>query len=109
MYNFGLVVIKNLRTSKPRYGCNWQVRVDRSSVLGNPFYMHAESERDLVCDKYQLYFDKQLTCNSDFVAELNRLLGIYKQYGKIELFCWCYPKRCHAETIKAWLLNNINL
>jgi hypothetical protein len=38
-----------------------------------------------------------------FVNELRRLYKIYQQYGKLELFCWCAPKRCHAETIKRFL------
>lgn len=105
-----LIMIKNLReirNSDRWHLAAWQVRVDRASILGNPFYMHSENERDLVCDKYKTYFEKQLTCNTKFVAELNRLLETYKQFGKLELLCWCYPKRCHAETIKAWLLNKI--
>ena len=48
------IAIKNLRNEKPQY--EWQVKVDRSSVLGNPFYMGNESQRDKVCDKYEAYF-----------------------------------------------------
>ena len=33
------------------------IRVDRASVLGNPFYMHTEAERDEVCNKYEVYFN----------------------------------------------------
>ena len=43
------VTIKNLRFSKPEH--EWQIKVDRSSVLGNPFHMVDESQRDKVCDK----------------------------------------------------------
>ncbi len=35
--------------------------------------------------------------------ELVRLLSLYKVHGKLELFCWCTPKRCHAETIQLYL------
>ena len=31
--------------------------------------------------------------------ELVRLLSLYQVHGKLELFCWCTPKRCHAESI----------
>jgi hypothetical protein len=41
--------------------------------------------------------------NVDFMNELRTLYKIYKQYGKLRLFCWCYPRRCHAETIKKFL------
>lgn len=35
--------------------------------------------------------------------ELNRLKNIHNTYGKLNLFCWCSPKRCHSETIKNYL------
>ena len=96
------IEIKNLRFSKPI--CAWQVRVDRTSVLGNPFYMNNEDERNEVCNKYEKYFNnKVLDKNSSFYKELERLISIYNKYGKLELFCWCSPKRCHAETIKKYI------
>jgi len=36
--------------------------------------------------------------------ELNRLYRLYKQYGCLKLYCWCAPKRCHAETIRDVLM-----
>lgn len=92
------IEIKNLRNEKP---CQpWQVRVDRASVLGNPFVMHTESERAEVCRKYKQHFRLSLIKNQTFINEVTRLMGIYNHYGKLELFCWCAPKQCHAETIK---------
>ena len=49
-----MITIKNLRFSNPQQA--WQVRVDRASVLGNPFYMQNESQRDTVCNQYEFYF-----------------------------------------------------
>lgn len=96
-----MIKIKNLRFEKPTQA--WQVRVDRSSVLGNPFYMANETQRDTVCDKYAVYFERMESFDKDFKAELDRLYSILKEFGKLELFCWCAPKRCHAETIKEYL------
>ena len=93
--------IKNLRVEKPYYV--WQIRVVRASVLGNPYYMVSEAYRDEVCEKYKKYFEQQIKTNDAFINELRRLFLIYKKYGKLELFCWCAPKRCHAETIKEFL------
>lgn len=101
------IIIKNLRKEKIEH--EYQVRVDRTSVLGNPFYMHNESYRDDVCDKYALYFEKKIAGEDvAFINELCRLANIAKKYGKLELFCWCAPKRCHAETIKSFLEQLIN-
>ena len=97
-----MITIKNLHNEKPTH--EWQVKVDRTSVLGNPFKMRSENERDLVCDKYMKYFtSKIIEKDKVFLDELKRLKKILITYGKIELFCWCTPKRCHAETIKKLL------
>ena len=97
-----MIKIMNLRMQKPEKDCD--VRVDRSTVLGNPFYMNEESERDKVCDKYETYFAKQLHEDSDFLKEVERIVALYQIYGELNLFCWCSPKRCHAETIRQYVL-----
>lgn len=80
------------------------MKVDRTSVLGNPFFMQFETQRNEVCDKYEEYFKSKIN-NKDFefMNELCNLLKLYEEYGKLRLFCWCSPKRCHAETIKKYL------
>lgn len=98
----------------------WEYKADRSTPLGNPFYMGHESMRDEVCDEYEAYF-------MDFVArletpeaydlsdkdiemskQLEHLLELAKQVD-ITLMCWCYPKRCHCDTIAAWLNKQLEL
>lgn len=101
------IEIKNMRISKPNNDL-WDFRVDRASPVGNPFYMRDESERDTVCEKYETYFYEQLEKNNvKFIEYLQMMLRALKQYGKLNLYCWCAPKRCHAETIKRWLENQI--
>jgi hypothetical protein len=78
--------------------------VDRRSVLGNPFIMKGEKERDIVCEKYKEWFYKQLKGkNPEFLHELRRLYKLWKVKGELTLICWCAPKRCHSETIKDFL------
>ena len=97
------IEIRNLRDSKPTQP--WEVRVDRASVLGNPFKMISEDQRNAVCDQYEQYFNVivRTKSNEEFMNELRRLFKLAKKYGKLTLFCWCAPKRCHAETIKKFL------
>lgn len=100
-----MIIIKNLRNENPTQP--WQVRIDRSSTLGNPYKMNNESERNEVCDAYQEMFDLWFEFpgnHQDKLHELKKLIQIYKQYKKLELFCWCAPKRCHAETIRNYIL-----
>ena len=49
-----MICIKNLRNEKPNNA--YDFKVDRSSVLGNPYYMFDECMRDDVCIKYEMYF-----------------------------------------------------
>jgi len=103
-----MIEIMNLRKDHPRYP--YDVKVDRSSPLGNhPFPMHSESDRDKVCDLYRkrLYtiLDGEYSANSKrVVEELKRLKALYKKYKKLRLWCWCSPKRCHAESIREVLI-----
>ena len=102
----GKIEICNLRFNK----CvePYDVKVDRSSILGNPFFMSDETKRDEVCDKYEKYFDKRFGSDNAFRREVYRLISIYNRYGKLRLFCWCYPKRCHSAYIRQVIENIIN-
>ena len=106
--------IVNLRNYKLNEG-EVLIKIDRSSVLGNPFFMSDESKRNEVCDKYETYFDT-IVCNymnsaheltmkeNAFVVELSEILRTAKEHD-IALACWCFPKRCHGETIKKFIEN----
>ena len=96
-----MIEICNLRNERMRFA--YDVRVDRASVLGNPYYMQNESKRDEVCDKYTIYFKERLLNSNVAIKELQRIWKLHKQYGKVRLFCWCAPKRCHAEVIREFL------
>jgi len=87
------ITIHNLRNEQPFYP--WDIRIDRNSHFGNPFYMRDESQRIKVCDQ----FEEFLPTNKKMIGHLEALLLTYKNYGKLRLFCWCAPKRCHGESI----------
>ncbi len=94
-----MIEIKNLKCEKPSHP--YDVRVDRTSVLGNPFYMKSELQRDEVCDSYQVWIKNKISEKDVAIcSELNRLYKLYKQYGVLNLYCWCAPKMCHAQSIK---------
>ena len=101
-----MITICNLRNERMKF--EYDVIVDRASILGNIYYMYSEEQRDEVCDKYEEYFNKQVKENIKFKNELDRLINIYNKYGELRLFCWCYPRRCHAITIKNYILQNCN-
>lgn len=96
-----MIEIKNLKTD--RMTEKFDMRVDRKSPVGNPEYMTATKDRDYVCDVYEMYFRRQMAMDDDFRAYVESLIRIYKRHHRLRLFCWCAPKRCHAETIKAYI------
>lgn len=96
-----MIEICNLRKEKPKN--IYDIKVDRSSILGNPFYLKSEKDRNLVCDQYDKYFHDKLLKDINAIKELERLKSIYSINSNLRLFCWCIPKRCHAETIKKYL------
>lgn len=75
-----------------RYAADLQVyvRIDRGSAWGNPFIMDADGTRDEVCDWYEKHYIPYKKSLRDKIKNLK---------GKI-LGCYCYPNRCHGETLK---------
>ena len=80
--------------------------VGRPTVLGNPYTMKKEADRDLVCDQYEKWFDYKVSKQDPLVmSELRRLFIIGKTQGYLKLGCYCAPRRCHADTIAKFLRN----
>ena len=77
-------------------------RVDRKSVLGNPFPMEDESKRSEVIALYRVWLWEEYG-QPEVKAELNRLLELARQ-APLTLVCWCAPKACHAEIIRSCLI-----
>lgn len=96
-----MIEIKNLRNEKCIRA--YQFRVDRASVLGNKFIMHNESEREQVIMQYKIWLWQNRE-RADIKKFMHSMIQAWKEYGKLELFCWCAPKPCHAEVIRDYLL-----
>lgn len=105
-----MIEIFNMYIIKPSEP--YDIKVDRSSPLGNPFSLKFEKDRDIVCDNYHKLFYKRLNSSPEEYKkvknELQRLKEIYQKYNVLNLYCWCRPKRCHAETIKEYLIKELN-
>jgi hypothetical protein len=102
-----MIEIKSLRRLGKYWKRNpWDMRIDRKSPVGNPHYLKNkwdDTERKKVCDKYAKDFPKLMTENSEFKAYIRVLERIWKRHHRLTLYCWCTPKQCHGETIKAYL------
>jgi hypothetical protein len=85
-----MVEIINLHTCKD-WGKPGDILIDRRTKWGNPFIMKNESQRDEVCNKYEIWLNEKLKLK---IFNLNDLSSA-KRLG-----CWCTPKRCHGDYIK---------
>ncbi len=80
------------------------VYVGRGSPLGNPRPITDRESRDNVCDFYDIWLPQNFQ-TTERRALLNKIHRIEKTHGSVNLVCFCFPKRCHAETIKRLILN----
>lgn len=95
------IQIKNIRRDIMSFP--YDVRVDRMTVLGNPFI----GNRDSSCDQYEEWFFAMLENNTSVYKKILRIRFILQKYDRLNLFCWCAPLRCHSETIRDYLLTSI--
>jgi hypothetical protein len=75
------------------------------SILGNPYFLESELSRDYVCNQYEKFFKSKLN-DEDF----NNALQIIKndlKHSNVILGCFCYPRRCHCDTIKNYIEEKI--
>ncbi len=63
--------------------------IGRGSPLGNPFVIGRDGTRDEVCDKYEVWIDRQ-----------TQLLPLIASLKGRDLVCFCFPKRCHGLTVR---------
>lgn len=81
--------VVNIRTCNPPWGQDGDMKIDRTTIFGNPYPLYWESERDRVIKEYEVYLLKSPTLlrNLQILAKAERL------------GCWCKPKPCHGDVI----------
>ncbi len=66
----------------------FDVRIDRTTIWGNPFVVGRHGNRAEVIEKYRVWILKQP----------NLLSQLYHLKGK-RLGCWCAPEPCHGDVL----------
>jgi hypothetical protein len=95
-----MIEIMNLKSG--RMTEKFDMKIDRSSPVGNPTEIDQLHDRNAVCEMFDMDFGRQME-NPYFEAYVQSLVRIYTRHGRLRLWCWCAPKRCHGETIKAFI------
>ena len=88
-----MVEIVNIKNCND-WGKPGDVLINRTTKWGNPFIMHNEVQRDMVCDQYELWLNKKL---------LHKELNLDDLSTAKRLGCHCKPKRCHGDYLKKLL------
>jgi len=88
--------ILNRKDLAPGHWPEGALYVGRGSVLGNPYRIDEDGDRDAVCEKHETLLREQVERGDP--AVLTALYGIGPE---TRLVCYCAPKRCHAQTILA--------
>lgn len=96
------VLSRRAELSDPLPGTT-RVYVGRPSVLGNPFAMRSEADRDRVVANYRSWLRQHYRRCGPERQELERLLQLALA-GPLELVCYCAPRSCHADVIREALL-----
>lgn len=72
-----------------------EVPVGDFGWLGNPFKIGKDGDREQCIQKFKTYFWKRINTDPAF---LNAVLALKDK----TVACFCHPKPCHLDVIKAW-------
>lgn len=87
------------------------IYMGRGSPFGNPYHVDYHG-RDGACDKFDEYMEKQLASDKPNTLKTNlyRLVEhVKKSQEPVMLMCFCAPKRCHVESIKRFIIEQIEV
>lgn len=108
----------NVVNKKDHEPTEYDYYIGRPSPLGNP-YSHLKSSkaaefivptRKEAIEAYESYFYDKINSNDkEFIDALDEIINIYKEYGRVNLCCFCKPLACHGDYIKKWLEYNIEI
>lgn len=103
------IKIYNMHGSKFNPSNEYDVRIDRETWLGNPAPIKVvdDESRDKAIDWYKKYFYDRLLVDHTFKSRMNKLISIYAKHSKLNLYCWCAPKRCHGEVIREYIIKTL--
>jgi hypothetical protein len=78
------------------------VDIMRPSILGNPFPLANEEDREQVLAQFKQYLWQQMNIPDSPIAR--RLRQLSDSIGDMALVCCCKPKSCHGDIIKDAIL-----
>lgn len=77
-----------------------------NSVLANPSSIGFRT-RDQALQDYAQYMERQLSFDSRFKREFDRIVKLLEEGETVRLGCVCKPKACHGDILRSKLLEHI--
>ena len=75
------------------------INIMRPSILGNPFRMNSEDEREIVVRKFYHYLREQFKKKEEVYQELMNIVEKLNAGKDVYLVCSCSPMLCHGDVI----------
>jgi hypothetical protein len=98
--NRGKILVDTITSGLPGEYVGRRVRGRHGSVLGNPFKIKTDADREDAVARYEAWLREKIAGGDRaIVDELDRLATVYLQDQYLRLLCWCAPRRCHGEVI----------
>lgn len=101
-----MIAITNVK--KVEYPDIQHIACHRPHILGNPFVIGKDGNREDVISKYKVFLNEQIkNGNEKIIQALREIETIYCKGEGVCLDCYCAPQICHTEVIRACVLNNV--
>lgn len=100
-----MIELINMRCRCDTFQYPYDFYIDRRSPVGNPYPLELPEDRDWSCNEYWTWFYVKVSLGVDekFLRYIESMRQALAEHGKLRMFCWCAPLRCHGETIKEYL------
>lgn len=79
--------------------------IGRPEVLGNPFVIGKDGDRNEVIAKYKVWLRDKYKSTTEYRVRISidRLVLLELEGKSITLVCWCAPAKCHGDVIKEFV------
>lgn len=95
----GTIKVVNVNSFDERKVDGEVINIMRPSILGNPFNMSSEDEREISVRKYYHYLREEFKKKEEVYQELIKIVEKLKSGKDVYLACYCAPMLCHGDVI----------
>lgn len=80
------------------------IRVDRQTIFGNKFPISQTGSRAKSCKLYADWAERRMKARKNYWYRVMQLRKMHQSGINLRLLCHCWPKQCHAQTIRKLIM-----